>query len=357
MSPAPRILFLPASGAKGAGEYFRCLTIAEGVQRRWPAADIRFVISREAGYAHEVPFPVVLVDRSPTFETGAVIRAIDEVRPDIVIFDSAGRFAQFRHARHAGARVVYVSSRPKTRWKGFRLRRMTQLDQHWLAWPRFLDGELSGWERLKLAIVRRVKVVFLDCLFPPPDQARATAYRSELGLGAEPYVLFCAGGGGYRYNGLSAPEIFGQAAVDAANDGGPRTVWVRGPNYAGHLAPAPGLLSLGALSGPQMMDLLSGASVAAINGGSLLLQALALKVPCVAAAVAGDQGARIRACASRGLLLSSELDSAALASAARNLFNGGADAIRARLGQLDLTNGVDKTTAALEQLLAARHAA
>jgi hypothetical protein len=359
VTAAPRILFIPASSAKGVGEYFRSLTIAEGVRRRWPGADIRFVLSREAGYAHEAPFPVVLVDRSPTYETGAVIRAIEELRPEIVIFDSAGRVAQFRRARRGGARVVYVSSRPKTRWKGFRLRRMLQLDQHWLAWPRALDGDLSAWERLKLRIVPHVEVVFLDCLFPPPDAARAAAYRSELGLDASPYVLFCAGGGGYRHNGLSAPEIFGQAAIDAARSGGPRTVWVRGPNYAGKLTPSAGLLSLGALSGQQMIDLLSGASVAAINGGSLLLQALALKVPCVAAPVAGDQDARIRACAARGLLKSSELEAAALAKAARALFDdpSAMHAIKTRLAQLDLANGVDRAVAALEGLLSARRAA
>jgi hypothetical protein len=359
VSAGPRILFIPASGPRGAGEYFRSLTIAEGVRRRWPAADIRFVLSREAGYAQEAPFPVILVDRSPTYETGPVIRAIEELRPEIVIFDSAGRVAQFRGARRSGARVVYVSSRPKTRWKGFRLRRMLQLDQHWLAWPRFLDGDLSSWERLKLRLAPHVEIVFLDSLFPPPDPARAAAYRSQLGLDGDPYVLFCAGGGGYRSNGLSAPEIFGQAAIDAARGGGPRAVWVRGPNYAGKLAPPPELLSLGALGGQQMMDLLSGARLATINGGSLLLQALALKVPCVAAPVAGDQDARIRACAARGLLVASELDSAALAKAARALFDDAQrlQAIRTRLAELDLSNGVDKAVAALERLLAVRRGA
>jgi hypothetical protein len=359
VSAAPRILFIPASGAKGVGEYFRSLTIAEGVRRRWPAADIRFVLSREAGYAQEAPFPVVLVDRSPTYETGAVVRAIEELRPDIVVFDSAGRVAQYRQARRGGARVVYVSSRPKTRWKGFRVRRMLQLDQHWLAWPRALDGGLSPWERLKLRLVPQVEVVFLDCLFPPPDATRAAAYRRELGLDGSPYMLFCAGGGGYRHNGLSAPEIFGHAAIQVARRGRPRTVWVRGPNYAGELTPTPGLLSLGALSGEQMMDLLSGASLATINGGSLLLQALALKVPCVAAPVAGDQDARIRACSARGVLRASELESAALAQAASALFDDaqGLQAIRTRLAELDLTNGVDKAVTALEGLLAVRRAA
>ena len=353
MSLAPRVLFVPVSGAKGAGEYFRSLTVAHGIRARWPAAGITFVVNRSAGYADAVPFPAVLTDRSPTYDTAAVIRAIDELRPDVVIFDSAGRVAQLRHARRLGARTVYVSSRPKTRWKGFRLRRMLELDQHWLAWPRVLDGGLSRLERIKLRLIRSVSVVFLDCLFPPPDTSRAAAYRRELGLDHDPYVLFCAGGGGYEYHGFSAPEIFGRAAAEVAHVKGIRTVWVRGPNYTGTLTSQPDLLSLGTLTGAQMIDLLSGARFAVINGGSLLLQALALKVPCIAAPVAGDQDARIRACAARGLLIPAELDVKALSTPARMLAGDAhrVDEIKTRLMNLDLSNGVDTAVRAIADLL------
>ncbi len=353
MNAAPRILFVPVSGAKGAGEYFRCLTIAQRIRERWPTAEIRFMVSRAAGYAHEVPFPAVLIDRSPTYESQAVNRAIDDLQPGVVIFDNAGRVAQLRHARRSGARTVYVSSRPTTRWKGFRLRRMWQMDQHWLSGPRFLNGELSAWEKLKLSLVGSVSIVHLDSLFPPPDETRALAYRGHLGLTKDSYVLFCAGGGGHEHRGLSASEVFGSAAREVARASGQRTVWVQGPNYTGTLAPPDGLLSLGALSGPQLIDLLSGARVAVINGGSLLSQALALRVPCIAAPVAGDQDARIAACAARGLLLSTSLEVDALVQTALALLKDPArlDEIRLRLGQLDLNNSVDVALAALERLL------
>jgi len=355
----PRILFVPVSGAKGAGEFFRSLTIAQGIQRRWPAADISFIVSREAGYAQELPFRTVLIDRSPTYDSEAVNHAIDELRPQVVIFDSAGRVAQLRHAQRCGARTVYVSSRPKTRWKGFRIRRMLQMDQHWLAWPRFLDGELSTWERLKLSVLRSVSVLFLDCLFPPPEVTRADAYRRELGLDEAPYLLFCAGGGGYERHGLSASEVFGQAAAEVAAVSGLRTVWVQGPNYSGKALPAPGLLSLGALTGSQLIDLLGSARLAVINGGSLLLQALALKIPCVAAPVAGDQDARIRACERRGLLVATQLGVATLVRPTLALCADTARLreIENRLAELDLVNGVDAAVDAIEQLLLARRAA
>jgi spore coat polysaccharide biosynthesis predicted glycosyltransferase SpsG len=112
-------------------------------------------------------------------------------------------------------------------------------------------------------------------------------------------------------------------------------------------------LSLGALSGPQLIDLLSGARIAIISGGSLLSQALALRVPCIAAPVAGDQDARIRACVARGLLLSTSVEVDALVGAAMSLLKDPAQLndIRVRLSQLDLNNSVDVALAALERLL------
>ena len=349
----PRILFVPVSGAKGAGEYFRCLAIAQRIRERWPSAEIRFMVSRAAGYANEVPFPTVLIDRSPTYESEAVNRAIDDLRPGIVVFDNAGRVAQLRHARRCGARTVYVSSRPTTRWKGFRLRRMWQMDQHWMSGPRFLNGELSAWEKVKLSLIPSVSIVHLDCLFTPADETRARAYRHHLGLGEEPYILFCAGGGGHEHQGRSASEVFGHAALEVARASGQRIVWVQGPNYTGTLTPPDGLLSLSALSGPQLIDLLSGARIAVINGGSLLSQALALRIPCIAAPVAGDQDARIDACAARGLLQATDLEVHELVKATLALQQDEArlEEIRARLGKLDLNNSVDVALAALEHLL------
>jgi len=356
MEPAqniPRILFVPVSGPKGAGEYFRCLTIAEGVRERWPSAEIRFMVSRAAGYAHEVPFPTVLIDRSPTYESKAVNRAIDDLKPGVVVFDNAGRVAQFRHARQCGARTVYVSSRPTTRWKGFRLRRMWQMDQHWMSGPRFLNGELSAWEKVKLSLTPSLSIVHLDCLFPRPDESRAAVYRRGLGLGTDSYLVFCAGGGGHEHQGLSSSEIFGRAAQEVARATGQRVVWVRGPNYAGTLAPPNGLLSLGALSGPQLIDLLSGARIAVINGGSLLSQALALRIACIAAPVASDQQVRIQVCAARGLLEATDLEADAIVKSALALHEDETrlGELRARLGQLDLNNSVDVALAALEHLL------
>ena len=130
---APRFLFIPVSGPGGAGEYHRSLAIARALEQRWPGSRIRFVLNRTAPYAHDTPYPGLLLQDSPTRSSAAVIDYIGTERPDVVVFDSSGRLAQYRAARASGAAVVYVSSRAKTRWKGFRWRRMQLLDQNWIA--------------------------------------------------------------------------------------------------------------------------------------------------------------------------------------------------------------------------------
>ncbi len=354
--PAPRFLFVPVSGARGSGEFYRSLTLAQAVLKRWPLAQVRFVVNREAGYASgELAGSGVTVDTidgSPTRNTAAIKRILREHRPHIVIFDSAGRQAQLACARRLGANTVYISSRPKTRWKGFRVRRMRLLDQHWLAWPEFLGGQLTRWERFKMKFAPGVRIVHLGPLFPPADAAAAPVL-ARLGVQRGGYILFCAGGGGYTYKGRSVGEIFGRAAGEVARAAPLPTVWVRGPNYVGSAGESSAVKTLDSLSLVQMVDILAGARLAVINGGSLLLQALALKVPSIAAPIAGDQSRRIGACATHGLTVPAALDADALIAAVRALLNGPAElaALRARLETLGLANGIEPALAELTELM------
>lgn len=354
MNVAPRLLFVPASGAQGAGEYYRCVAIARAAHARWPGAEIRFIVNAEARYAASSPFRTVQVQGSPTYNSAAVIGVIGEFKPQVVAFDSAGRVAQLAHARRSGAATVYISSRFKTRWKGFRLRRMRLLDQHWLAWPRFIAGDLTPWERIKLRLMGRPEIVFLDPVHERTDATRAAALRRRLGIGEGPYLLFSAGGGGYERTGMPAPEIFACAAIEVRRAAGVEAVWVKGPNYDGTGFDASGLVALGALASDEMLDVLAGARIAIVNGGSLLLQALALRVPAIAAPIAGDQPARIAACERQGIAIGARLDPAALAQATLSLLGDVArlDRLRARTRELNLGNGSEQAVDAIARLLA-----
>src|SRR5580692_2480153 len=136
-----RVLFVPVSAARGFGEYARARELAHGIQRRWPQAQLHFVLSAQASYATQCPFPATLLPGSATLHTPQVVALLAAFQPDIVIFDNAGRGAQIRAARARGARVVYISSRRRQRARAFRLSWMRRLSEHWIAYPRIIAGD------------------------------------------------------------------------------------------------------------------------------------------------------------------------------------------------------------------------
>jgi UDP:flavonoid glycosyltransferase YjiC (YdhE family) len=150
--------------------------------------------------------------------------------------------------------------------------------------------------------------------------------------------------------------VFVDAAASLAASRTEPVVVVVGPSMHAELAtqtwPA-SLPILPHLPNGQLLGLVRDAAVAAVNGGSLLLQSLAQRVPLVAAPIAGDQAARIDACASRGGAVAAPLDAAALSAAVGALLDDPAAcaALRASTAQLALRNGVDTATDAVARLL------
>ncbi len=352
----PRFLFVPVSGPGGAGEYHRSLAVARGFERRWPGCRIRFVLNRSAPYAAQAPYEALQIDDSPTRASAAVVAAIRAERPAVVVFDSSGRLAQYRVAREVGAHVVYVSSRLKTRWKGFRWRRMRALDQHWIAQPRFLGGAPTGWERFKLRALGGPEVVVLDVLHEAVDAAATRHLQLRLGLTAGRYLVLCPGGGGDFGHVTDAAAVFFDAAQRLARSAGLPVVALLGPRMRERTDAAPtdaDLTVLDTLPNGELLGLLREATVAVVNGGSLLLQCMAQRVPIVAAPIAGDQAGRIHRCAAQGYVHASPLDAGALAAACSALLQdaGAREALRARLGDLGLRNGVEVATEAVARLI------
>jgi hypothetical protein len=180
----PAVLYLPASGPGGSGEYVRCLMLARALARRWPDAQARFMVNRNAAYAHEVPFPSVLLDSSPTHATPAVTELLARERFDLVVFDSSGRAAQLEAAKRAGATTVFVSYRPNARRKGLRLQRVRNIDQHWIVQPEWLTAAPTPWERFKKRWLGHIRTLYLDAMLEesPPEQRGAV--QREFGLEA-----------------------------------------------------------------------------------------------------------------------------------------------------------------------------
>lgn len=349
----PRILFVPVSGAGGAGEFMRSLIIARAVRERLPDANVHFVVNAEARYAQQMEFPSTVIQGSPTYNTAAVNAVLERERPHVVVFDSSGRVAQYRQARAVGARVVYVSSRFKTRWKGFRVRRMRYFDQHWIAQPRVLGAELTRWERLKMALVGHVEPVFLETLFEPPQAERQQRLLSVLGVERERFAVLCIGSGGNYAGVIDAPATLLAAAVRIRAATGLTCIVITGANAPEPSTSHDGVCTVAALSNGELMDLMTAAHVAVVNGGSLLLQTIANGVPAVAVPVAGDQSGRIQKCAALGLVIPSALDTAVIERDVLALVQDESARTRLRraMKTLDLKNGATAAVDALVRLM------
>jgi hypothetical protein len=351
-----RILFVPVSGPYGVGEFARCSAIASAVQEHWREPSVHFLLSRHAPYAAAVPFPATLLPSSATFHSGAVIEFMQAWRPDIVIFDNAGRSAQLRSAHRLGARIVFISSRKRQRRRAFRLSWMRLLDEHWIAYPKLIAGELGLVERAKLSLLRRPVVRYLDVIM-----ARAAPSSNKAARGADPAgsqggeVVVVPGGGTGHPGAEDAARQFLTAAEGLAAAGfatifvGPMPGAGAGERTGARLA---GLRSVPALPQAELAALMRGARLVIANGGSTLLQAIACGAPCLAAPIAGDQLERIRACAAAGVALEAAPQAADLLAKARGLLEDepARAALAGRAAALELADGVDVALDALDSL-------
>jgi len=332
------------------GEYARSLSIARAAKRCWPSADIRFLLSRQAPYASRSPFPATLLDSSPTFHSQAVIQLIETFRPQVVVFDNAGRTAQLRAGKRVGASVVYISARSRQRRKAFRWRWMRLIDEHWIAYPQFVAGRLNALERFKLRWMGKPIVRYLDVILSREGLSGQDSILERTGLSANSYVLVVPGGGTGHPGANDATEKFWVAANAIAQSGTP-TVFVGPQGSAAAGLPAPHRFE--SLPQGDLAELMRGARLVVSNGGSTLLQAIACGRPCIGVPIAQDQAARIRSCVNAAVAIASPLDSASIAHAAAQLLGDEAArmALAQRANELGLADGVKIGVDALRQLL------
>ena len=336
------------------GEYARSMAIAHAASRRWQDAAIHFVLSREAPYAADAPFPATLLASSPTFHSKAVIELLEKWRPQVVVFDNAGRTAQLRAARRLGARVVYISARSRQRRKAFRWQWMQLIDEHWIAYPEFSAGSLRFFEKLKLKLVGRPVVRYLDVILPRADLGRRRAILSRAGCGAGTFLLVVPGGGTGHPGAHDAVNQFMAAARALAAAGVP-TVYV-GPG-ATAVDAEPNWHPQGPLPQAELAELMRSARLIIANGGSTLLQAIACGTACIAVPIAKDQAERIRRCVAAGAAQAAPLHTDGIVQAARGLLQNEAQraALAERARHLGLADGVTVAIRALGDLVEPAH--
>lgn len=313
------ILFAPASGPRGTGEYYRCLILARAVRRMRDDIAIDFLLQRDATVERDDRFTYHELSATPAHAGHEVTEHIDSLGPGVVVFDNTGRRHQLRAAHRAGARVVWISSRARKRLKGFRPRLMRWMDCHIVLDSGNPSPALGLHERLLLACFRRVSVDLVQLIVPPPDPAGLAAWLDR--LPPPGHALFVAGGGGYRFRGRPASEIFLEAAVEFRRASGRDAVVVMGPQYPGGEIDHPQVTVLSALPMTALGALLERAGLAVIGAGNMLSgQAMAARLPCVMTAAGGrDQPARVRRLAGSGMVVAADLNAADLAHAAGSL--------------------------------------
>ena len=295
---------------------------------------IHFALSRAAPQAATAPFPATLLPASPTFHTREVCALIGDFRPDVVVFDNAGRTRQLRAAHAAGARVIFVSSRPRQRRKAFRLRWMGLIDEHWIAWPEFMAGSLTP----------------VEAIVPAADPALNAQCLGRLNLRAGEYVLLVPGGGTGHPGAADAPAIVAGGARAIAQRGYSTVLTGAAP---GDDRDPPRLERTALLPLGELCELIRSARLVVCNGGDTLLQTLACGRACVAVPIAGDQAHRIARCVRAGLALPAALDARSIEQTAVSLLE--AEPLRGeieqRLRRCPVRNCMDEVLAALEALL------
>jgi hypothetical protein len=351
------VLFVPGGGRTGIGESARTLILADAARARWPDSRIGFITGEDHARLPGDGFERHTVAGRVSRSVEDVNRWLRELAPDLVVFDGRGQGSQIACASRCGARTVYIAAIPTTRRRVFRWSRLRRLDQIWIRRD-FVDpaADLRFPEKARLLLARHTTAHFVQAICPPSDPVRLEGLRRQLGLGADRYVLFAPGGGGWKLGDRPVSELFAEAAAQVRKSWNGHCVVVLGPLYRGGLREIEGGTVVPALSTHEMAALVGGAEIVATGGGGLMGQALAARRVCVAAPTGGsDQPERVQRCAEAGLLVASPLSPDAIARRVLDLLGDPSRhaALTRNVERSGVGNGLPRAVALLEGLLAA----
>jgi spore coat polysaccharide biosynthesis predicted glycosyltransferase SpsG len=317
-----RLLFIPVSSPAGIGEYMRSLQLAQTLESDLTEGlEIHFILNQHTAYAEFCPFDTTLLNHSATQESDKVCRIIKDFKPDVVVFDCAGRAAQMKAAKKVGAKVIFISQHAKKRAKGLKLNRTNLIDKHWVVQPNYCIEPLSWFEKMKIN---------LFALAYPENVGPYTAFATDqqkqqvlkkYGLIENNFFIVNAGSGGHVVSGENCADIYFQAARTIAQRTSLVGVVVFGPNYTHSIPKTDELVCIPSQKGIEFLALLSQAKLAVLSGGDTLLQAVAVKTPAIACAISKDQSNRIMRCVVTGVITQAALSTRDISSKAIELMD------------------------------------
>lgn len=364
----PYLLFIPISNeGGGTGEYMRCLILAHSAAQAWPRARIEFVLHRSAPRVAPNPFTCHFYDSRESKGSGLIGRdrlistILRDLRPDVAIFDSIGRGAQMSEARRLGISVIYVSLRKQARKRGFRLRHLRSISQHWAVQTYPGVSDLTPYRRW-LASLFHIKLVELSALYHEPSADRISTLMNSFGLSpGEPYLLFVPGGGGYEVDGQPVADVFLEAAIRIVRAGGPRAIVVTGRREPPGIEKGPLVCTIDYLPNDDLMALMAEAEICVTGaGGGCVGQVLAHQRPLVASPLGGtDQRHRLELGQESGILLAADPNPESVYGAVMALLDSPDQRLKmiARQQQAGFRNGAALAMRSLGELLASRRAA
>jgi UDP-N-acetylglucosamine 2-epimerase len=302
----PVILFIPVSSDKGIGEYTRSMIIADELSQQLPHAKIHFILNRNMKSAAECQFNTHFSDRSATKDTPLVNSVISKLKPDLVIFDCAGRSSQFAHAKRCGAKIVFISQHSKKRARGLKLRRLLFCDLHLVVQPDYAIKPLNIMERFKLKLLTKKAPINIGPIMPKISPSLDVLHQHS--LVKSQYIIFSPGSGGHEVDGQLASDIFFQAAQLVSQKTDLKVVVLFGAHYPNELPKSQQILVLSHLNTKDFLALLNDAKGLVLSAGSTLLQVIEMQRPSVSVAISKDQPVRLQACANKKFTLEAKLD-------------------------------------------------
>lgn len=346
----PVILFVPVSSDKGVGEYTRSSILADALQEKYPQSEIHFILNRNMKLAASCRYTTHLSNYSPTKDTPLVKSIISKVKPDLVIFDCAGRAKQFAHAKRSGAKVIFISQHKKKRARGLSFRRLLFCDLQWVVQPDFAIQPLTLVEKLKLKLSGKQAPKNIGAILPAA--ADVNSVLNKYSLVSNQYVLFSAGSGGHEINGELASDTFYRAALLVSQQTKLKVVVAFGSNYPNELPASDKTMNIRSLPSNEFLVLLNQAKSRVLSAGSTLLQVIEMRKPSLAVAVSKDQPVRLARCSGLGLVIAADCLDREIADKTLNLITTDiADKLVEGMRKFNPTDGVSQAITDIQSLL------
>ena len=302
------ILFIPVSGPMGMGELAQCAILAQALKLAIPEITMACLLHHMAAAKFAPGWREIPLEQTPTLANRETTAWIKRLQPRVVLFDSAGRAAQLKAAKAAGAYTIFLAGRETSRRKIISLRRLRYLDALWLSQPAAFWRPLPLWKRLLLRCYPKLHVAAIGVVFAKADTRQLEPELAQFANKA-PYVLMTLGGGGIFSAGIAQNDLAFQAAQACFTQTGVRSILICGPNATELPASSAACYVLRSIPNAALVALIEASVLVLCNGGYTLLQAVALNKATLALALQGDQQQRIDRLAAIGATCATRAES------------------------------------------------